>query len=48
LTRTLLDRLATYKEKILAHHVEDQGALFYPIGGSSRRLISPPGDHDFS
>ena len=44
---TLLDRLATYKEKILAIKGKIKGALFYPIAVIVVALRDRRGDHDF-
>ena len=43
---TVLDRLATYKEKILAIKGKIKSALFYPIDGHRRRHRRDLGHHD--
>jgi type IV pilus assembly protein PilC len=44
----LLDRLATYKEKILAIKAQDQVGAVLPDGGDGRGVRRRRGDHDLS
>ena len=46
-SRRLLDRLATYKEKILAIKGKIKAALFYPDRDHRGRVHHHRGDHDF-